>query len=174
MSEAGRVVWFTGLPRSGKSTLASRAQRRFEREGRRCALLDGDEVRAQVFPWLGHSEADRDRFYAALGQLAALLARQGQLVLVAATAHRAAYRSAARALAPGFIEVFVDVPPEECERRDAKGLYRQAREGALKTQVPGVSAAYERPVAPELRATGGEDDAALERLSALLRGPNPC
>lgn len=169
MSEApaagGAVVWLTGLPASGKSTLAARLRERLEALGRAAVVLDGDEVRQALWPRPGYSEEERDAFYRTLGGLAALLARQGLMVLVAATAPRRAHREAARALWPRFVEVFVDVPAEECARRDPKGLWARARAGEAPT-LPGAGAIYEPPEAPEVRAAGGEDAAAVE---AVLR-----
>ncbi|MBK7857849.1 MAG: adenylyl-sulfate kinase [Archangiaceae bacterium] len=165
MSRPGAVLWFTGLPASGKSTLALEVQRAL---GRPAVLLDSDALRAAVFPDLGYGPAARDRFYRALAELAALLARQGHLVLVAATAHRRAYRAHARRLAPRFIEVFVDTAREECARRDPKGLYRAG------VALPGRGPKYEAPLHPEVRAEGGATPAAvracLTALAARRRG----
>ncbi len=158
---SGLVVWLTGLPSSGKSTLARRVHERLPG----AILLDGDEVRAAIAPDLGYTLPERDAFYAALARLAALLARQGRVVLVAATAHRRAYRDQARALAPRFVEVLVDVPAAECARRDAKGLY--ARAGAA---LPGAGVEYERPERPDVRAGGGHDEEAVRAIVAAAGG----
>jgi adenylylsulfate kinase len=165
VSQGGTVIWITGLPASGKSTLAARLRERIEALGRMAVLLDGDAVREALVPRPGYSPEERDAFYQTLARLAGLLARQGLSVLVAATAPRRAHRDAARALAPRFVEVFVDVPAEECARRDPKGLWARARAGEAPT-LPGAGAPYEPPEAPEVRATGGEDAAAVE---AVLR-----
>jgi adenylylsulfate kinase len=156
----GVVVWVTGLPSSGKTTLAARAQGRLPGS----ILLDSDEVRAAIAPGLGYAPEERDRFYAALARLAGLLARQGQTVLVAATAHRRAYRDDARAAAPRFVEVFVDVDREVCVQRDAKGLYARRP-----PDLPGAGVEYERPEAPQVRAAGGLDDEAVSRIVELVR-----
>lgn len=168
----GCVVWLTGLPSSGKSTLGVRLRDRLLAAGRCCALLDGDEVRDALVPRPGYSAEERDAFYATLANLAALLARGGAVVVVAATAHRRAYRERARALAPRFLEVHVDVDPAECVRRDAKGLYAAARAGGT-GELPGAGVAYEPPTSPDLIARGGEDDAALADLLARLAVPAP-
>ena len=144
------VVWFTGLPASGKTTLAKRV-----RDQLGGILLDSDELR-EVLGANAYDEAGRDDFYRRLGALAATLARQGHLVLVAATAPRRAHRDAARALAPRFVEVYVATPLAECERRDPKGLYAKARTGHAPT-LPGVGVPYEAPLAPELIASGETD-----------------
>jgi adenylylsulfate kinase len=163
----GRVVWITGLPSAGKSTLAVSLNERLRAANVACCLLDGDTVRDALIPRPGYDDASRDHFYETLARLAALLARQGLLVLVAATAHRRAYRDRARALTGRFLEVWVDVPLEECRGRDAKGLYAAHTEGRLST-LPGGAAAYEPPLNPDLVAHGGADAEALTRLTALL------
>jgi adenylylsulfate kinase len=163
----GAVVWFTGKPSSGKSTLARAAQRALEDRGARVCLLDGDELRDVLVPKPGYDPAARDAFYATLANLASLLARQGLTVLVAATAHARSHRDRARALAPRFVEVYVAVPEAELHRRDSKGLYAAVREGRL-TGVPGADVPYEAPSAPELTATGGRDEHAIAQLLELL------
>jgi adenylylsulfate kinase len=160
---SGVVVWFTGLPSSGKSTLARRTRAAL---GGGCVLLDGDEVRAELFPSLGYAAADRDAFYEALARLAALLARQGQVVLVAATAHRRAHRARARELAPRLVEVHVATLADECARRDAKGLYARAPR-----DLPGGGLAYEVPEAAEIVARGGEDERAVRDVVAAIARP---
>jgi adenylylsulfate kinase len=163
----GAVVFVTGLPSSGKSTLAERLVARLREAGRPSVRLDGDEVRAALVPAPGYAPAERDAFYATLARLAALLARQGLVVAVAATANRRAHRAEARALAPRFVEVLVDVPADECARRDAKGLWATARAGGA-PELPGASAPYERPEHPDVVAGGGEDAAAVAAIIRLL------
>lgn len=166
MSSGGVVVWFTGLPSSGKSTLAQRVRARLLDAGRLPALLDGDELRALV-PALPFDDDSRSRFYEVVARLAALLARQGLAVLVPATAHRRALRAMARELAPRFVEVYVETPLAECERRDPKGLYARARRGEA-PHLPGVAEPYEPPEAPDVVADGGMDEAARDRIVALV------
>lgn len=165
----GAVVWVTGLPSAGKSTLARRIQARLAARGLGAALLDGDEVRRCLVPGPGHLPAERDAFYETLARLAALLARQGLVALVAATAHRQAHRDRGRELAPRFLEVFVRTPVEECERRDAKGLYALFREGKAPL-LPGPGVPYEAPAAPEVVAEGGEDERAVDEVEARIAG----
>jgi adenylylsulfate kinase len=164
----GAVVWFTGLPSSGKTTLARSVAAELERGGLCPCLLDGDEVRAALVPAPGYDPAARDDFYATLGNLAALLAGQGRVILVAATAHRRAHREGARAAAPRFLEVHVATGLAECERRDAKGLYARARAGEL-ASVPGVSEPYEAPEAPEVVAPRGDDPGAAAAVARAVR-----
>jgi adenylylsulfate kinase len=162
----GVVAWFTGLPSSGKSTLAAAVRSELATRGIAAVTLDSDELRAALVPPLGYDETSRAALYATLANLAAMLAHQGHVVLVPATAHRRSFREAARALAPTFVEIFVDTPLEECRRRDTKGLY-----AAANAQAPGAGVAYEPPSAPDVRALPGDDSVVriAERIVALVR-----
>ncbi|MBI3184029.1 MAG: adenylyl-sulfate kinase [Myxococcales bacterium] len=159
----GWVVWVTGRPSSGKSTFAGAVLRKLRQRGRASVLLDGDEVRRSLVPSPGYSPEERERFYATLANLAGALARQGLVVLVAATAHRRVIRARARKLAPRFLEVYLDVSAEECARRDTKGLYARARAGLAPT-LPGAGVRYEPPSKPEVVAKGGRDARAVEEV----------
>jgi adenylylsulfate kinase len=163
----GVVAWITGRPSSGKSTLGERLRGEIEARGRAACLLDGDAVRAALVPRPGYDPAARAAFYETLARLAALLAAQGLVVIVAATAHRRAFREAARALAPRFVEVFVDVSSATCAERDAKGLYAAAREGRAR-EVPGADLDFEPPDRADVVARGGLDDEALRAALGLL------
>jgi adenylylsulfate kinase len=165
---SGTVVWFTGLPRSGKTTLAQHVRRALLARGRPVVMLDGDALRAALVPTPGYEPADRDNFYATLARIAALLAQQGLTVLVPATAHRRRYRDDARVLAPRLLEVHVATPLDECVGREHHGLYFSS---AARPQLPGVGVAYEAPDQPDVIARGGHDELAAERLLALL-APN--
>jgi adenylylsulfate kinase len=158
VSASGTVVWIVGLPSSGKSTLAARVA---EALGL-AVVLDGDEVRHALRPVPGYSEGERDAFYETLARLGALIARQGHVVLVAATAHRRAFRERARELAPRFVEVFVDTPLDECRRRDTKGLYARGEH-----QLPGVGVPFEPPEAPDLRVRPNDTNA-VQQILALI------
>ncbi len=164
---SGAVVWVTGLPASGKSTLARRLRDRLRASGVAAAVLDGDAVRGALVPTPGYDPAGRAAFYETLGNLALAIAADGLVAIVAATAHRRAFRDRVRARAPRFVEVLVDVPPATCAARDPKGLWAQARAGGA-PELPGVVVAYERPLAPEVVAHGGEDAAAVAAAAALL------
>lgn len=162
---SGVVVWLTGLPSSGKSKFARHVHAALRAHGAASCILDGDEVRACLVPKPGYSDAERSAFYESLANIAALIARQGQIVLVPATAHRKHFRERARALAPAFLEVWVATPLAECEARDSKGLYAQARAGNLQG-VPGVNEPFEEPEAPALVVHRADDVAARESLCA--------
>ena len=159
----GVVVWFTGLPASGKSTLAERVRARLHRAA---LVLDSDVMR-ELLEAGSYAGDDRDRFYRVLANVAANLASQGLVVLVAATAQRRAYRDRARELSPRFIEVWVRTSSADCARRDVKGLYARARAGEIET-LPGVGAAYEPPSNPDVVADGGLDEAALTAIENLI------
>jgi adenylylsulfate kinase len=150
------VVWFTGLPSSGKSTLARAVAEELRLKGQACVVLDGDDVRAALAPRPGYGDQERDDFYLTLAQLAALVSSQGVPVLVPATAHARRYRDRARALVTNFIEVFVDTPPATCAARDSKGLYAASELGSVST-LPGAGSAYEPPRSADIIATQSED-----------------
>jgi adenylylsulfate kinase len=161
---SGCVIWLTGLPGSGKSTLAGAIR---ERLGDIACILDGDEVRDALVPRPGYTDEERDAFYASLANLAALVARQGLIALVPATAHRAAFRDRARAAAPAFIEVHVATAANECAARDPKGLWARAAGGDVQA-LPGSGVSYEPPAAADVIATGGFDRAAIDAIVDLV------
>jgi adenylylsulfate kinase len=166
------IAWFTGLPSSGKSTLARRVQDRLAASGRTSVLLDGDELR-EVLGAEAYAPEDRERFYRTIAALAALVANQGVIVLVAATAPARKHRDRARAaLNDGgvFVEVWVKTRLAVCEERDPKGLYARARRGEA-SDLPGIGVSYEPPLNPEVIADGGLDDAAIAAIERLLDQP---
>lgn len=162
------VVWFTGLPSAGKSTLAKKAQAALAEDGNPCCLLDGDELREAFVPRPGYSPDQRKQFYNTLANLAGLIARQGFPVLVAATASRRAYREYARDVAPAFLEVFVSTPVDECRRRDPKELYARAESGEV-SDVPGVDAPYEPPVNPDIEDRGHLAPESVDQIVLQVR-----
>jgi adenylylsulfate kinase len=164
----GALIWFTGLPSSGKSCLARRVRARLGQEGRACCILDGDRVRDLLCPRPGYSDAERDAFYRTLGGLAAELAEQGLVVLVPATANRREYRDRIRARVARFIEVWVAASADECRERDAKGLYARFSEGAVQG-LPGEDSSYEAPEHAEVTARGGKDEDALEEILRCIK-----
>ena len=169
----GATVWLTGLPASGKSTLAVEVEALLIGAGRPALRLDGDNLRHGLNGDLGFSADDRAENVRRTAEVAALLADAGVVVLVALVSPYRADRAAARAvherLELPFLEVHVATSLEECERRDPKGLYARARAGEL-THLTGVDDPYEPPQSPEVTVTGDEPlEAAAERLLAALR-----
>ncbi|MFO7181796.1 MAG: adenylyl-sulfate kinase [Pseudomonadota bacterium] len=163
----GVVIWITGLPSSGKSTFAAHLREQLVTLGVASCVLDSDAVRAALVPAPGYDEIARDHFYDTLARLAALLEAQGLIVVVPATAHRRAYRDRARRRVERWIEVFVDVPPEECRARDAKGLYAASAAGRV-SALPGADIGYEPPLAPDVVARGGHDLDAVSRVISQI------
>jgi bifunctional enzyme CysN/CysC len=156
------VLWFTGLSGAGKSTIAAAVEQALVAAGHHTYLLDGDAVRQGLNADLGFAPEERRENVRRIGEVARLLVDAGLVVLVACIAPRAADRARVRErLGADYVEVFVDAPVEECERRDPKGHYRTARAGSLKG-FTGIDAAYERPESPDLRI----DTAALEPAAA--------
>jgi bifunctional enzyme CysN/CysC len=144
-------LWFTGLSGSGKSTIANLVERRLLAEGRHTYLLDGDNVRHGLNRDLGFREADRVENIRRVAEVARLMVDAGLIVLVSfISPFRSERRLARDLMAPGeFVEIFVDTPFEECERRDPKGLYAKARNGLVKN-FTGIDSPYEPPEAAEL------------------------
>jgi adenylylsulfate kinase len=162
---SGLVVWVTGRPQSGKSTFARSLVERLRKRGCCALVLDGDALRPLLASGEGHDASARERFYARLADLAHLLASDALVVVVAATAQARRFRDRARQLAPRrFVEVLVDAPPSVCRSRDTKGLYALFDAGRAPT-LPGMGVAYEEPMDPEVRATGGFDERALEEAA---------
>jgi bifunctional enzyme CysN/CysC len=146
----GAVVWLTGLPGSGKSTLARALERRLFSSGGSPVLLDGDTLRAGLNSDLGFSAPDRSENIRRLAEVAAHLARNGHIAIVAAVSPSAEDRAAARRIADtAFREIYVATPAEICERRDPKGHYAKARAGALPA-FTGIGNDYQPPTASEL------------------------
>ncbi len=146
----GFTIWFTGLPGSGKSTLARAVCDALAGEGRPAGVLDGDEMRRTLSPELGFSEADRHTNVRRIGIVAGLLARHGVVAIVAAVSPYEATRREVRFLhTTPFLEVFLDCPLPELQRRDPKGLYAKALRGEIQ-EFTGISAPYERPSRPDL------------------------
>ena len=161
MSDArrqGLTIWLTGLPGSGKTTSANYLLDSLGREGVSATSLDGDVLRSGISADLGFSAADRDENVRRAGEIALLLAIQGEVVVVSLVSPRRAARDAVRqrhrARGVRFVEVHVAAPLSVCEERDPKALYRRAREGTI-SHMTGVDDPYEPPTAPELvLATG--------------------
>ncbi len=146
------VLWFTGLSGAGKSTIANLVEQKLAARGRHTFLLDGDNVRHGLNRDLGFTEADRIENIRRVGEVARLMADAGLIVMTAFISPFRAEREMVRKMLPEgeFIEVFVDTPLAEAEKRDAKGLYAKARAGELKN-FTGIDSPYEAPEDAEIR-----------------------
>jgi bifunctional enzyme CysN/CysC len=173
LGQSARVVWFTGLSGSGKSTIANLVEKRLHADGRHTYILDGDNVRHGLNRDLGFTEADRVENIRRVAEVSKLMVDAGLIVLVSfISPFRAERRMARELLAEGeFIEVFVDTPLAEAERRDVKGLYAKARAGELKN-FTGIDSPYEAPEAPEIRidTTQVSPEEAAEQIVKRLLG----
>jgi adenylyl-sulfate kinase len=172
LGQDGATLWLTGLPASGKSTIAAAVEARLVRGGRAAYRLDGDNLRHGLCGDLGFAAAERDENVRRLAETARLFADAGMVAIVSAVSPFAAARRRARALHEhdgiAFVEVYVNTPVVECARRDPKGLYARARAGELRG-LTGVDAPYEPPAAPEVELTAGISvtDATAAVLGAL-------
>jgi adenylylsulfate kinase len=155
--DRGCVIWLTGLPSAGKSTIAEALAPALRARGERVELLDGDVVRENLSKGLGFSKEDRDINIRRIGFVAHLLARNGVKVITAAISPYRAVRDEVReTVGDAFIEVHVATPLEVCEQRDVKGLYAKARSGALKG-FTGIDDPYEPPLEPEIAIATQEE-----------------
>jgi bifunctional enzyme CysN/CysC len=174
--QTARVVWLTGLSGAGKSTIANLVDKRLMAEGRHTYLLDGDNVRHGLNKDLGFTEADRVENIRRVAEVAKLMVDAGLIVLVSFISPFRAERRMAREMMGGgeFVEVFVDTPIAEAEKRDVKGLYKKARAGELKN-FTGVDSPYEAPEHPEIRidTTKASAEEAAEQIFAWLDGGAP-
>lgn len=171
--QKGATIWFTGLPASGKSTVAVAVERALVDSGQVAYLLDGDNIRHGLSDDLGFSAGDRAENIRRVGHLTRLFADAGVVALASLVSPLKSDREIARALNDAaklpFIEVYVATPREECEKRDPKGLYARARAGELKG-LTGVDAPYEPPENPDLvlDTTGADIDELVAKVIALL------
>jgi len=153
LGQKGATLWFTGLSGSGKSTVAVALERELAKRGRLCYRLDGDNIRLGINKNLGFSAEDRTENIRRIGEIAKLFVDTGVLALTSFISPYRADRDSARALheqaGMEFIEVYVDCPLDEAEKRDPKGLYKKARAGEIKN-FTGISDPYEAPEKPEL------------------------
>ena len=156
-------LWLTGLSGAGKSTIANLLEQRLFASGRHTYVLDGDNIRQGLNRDLGFSEADRVENIRRAMEVARLFVDAGLVVIVAFISPYRAERDFARSrFEPDeFVEIFIDAPLEECERRDPKGLYAKARRGEL-LNFTGIDSDYEPPEAPEIR------------LDTVAKSPDEC
>jgi adenylyl-sulfate kinase len=149
MEHEGFVLWFTGLPCSGKTTVADLVAKKLKERKMKVERLDGDIVRKSLTRDLGFSKEDRDKNIERVTFVAKMLSRNGVAVLPAFVSPYIGARENARKETTNFIEVYVKCSVEECEKRDIKGMYKKAREGIIK-EFTGVDDPYEEPPNPEI------------------------
>lgn len=165
----GFAVWITGLPASGKSTIAAALSRELSGRGIEVAVLESDVLRKVLTPKPRYDDAEREVFYGGMAYIGRILAEHGVSVIFDATANRRSYRDRARSQIARFLEVYVDCPLAVCEKRDPKGIYRRARQGET-LNVPGLDAGYEPPLRPDVVVHGDREGAreAARRIVARL------
>ncbi len=172
MQYKGSTVWFTGLPCSGKTTIAEKALEILKAQGRPVEMLDGDELRKHFSAGVGFTKEDRANHLKRVAYLCHLLTKHGVLVLATFVSPYRENRDYARQLIgnENFMEVYADAPLEECIKRDVKGMYKKALAGEIK-QFTGVSDPYEAPEKAELVLHTGTEtlDESVERLLGELR-----
>ena len=152
------AVWITGLPSSGKSTLAATLARQLASRDVDVAVLESDALRRVFTPRPVYDEAERDTFYQALAYVGKLLVKHGVPVIFDATANRRIYRDRVRREISRFLEVYLDCPLKVCVQRDPKGIYKRGQAGDTGT-VPGLQVAYEPPDQPDVVVRGDSETA---------------
>ena len=180
MSNKGFTVWLTGLPSSGKSTLAALLAVELQGRGHPVVNLDGDEVRMRLSKGLGFSKEDRDENIRRISYVARVASDMGGVAITSAISPYREIRAEARAEIAQFVEVFVSCPLEVCIQRDVKGLYKKALAGEIKG-FTGIDDPYEEPLDPELVVHTDQESeeesigyilGTLERLGLLSASEN--
>ena len=171
LGQTGCLVWLTGLPSSGKSTVAFTAEHALVARGRLAYVLDGDNIRHGLNKNLGFSAEDRAENIRRIGEVGKLFADGGVITLASFVSPYREDRDGVRALMGDdeFLEVFIDTPVELCEQRDPKGLYKKARSGEI-PEFTGINSPYESPECPELTLKTNELSVqqCLEKLISYL------
>ncbi len=172
----GFTLWFTGLPCSGKSTLAEKVKDILLERGMKVEVLDGDVVRTNLSKGLGFSKEDRDTNILRIGFVCHLLSRNGAVAIGAAISPYREIRRRVREMVSedaGFVEVFVKTPVEVCERRDIKGMWAKARAGEMKN-FTGIDDPYEEPLEPEVVVETDKEsvDESVARIISALEAMN--
>jgi adenylylsulfate kinase len=162
------VIWLTGLPASGKSTLASAIAKKLRARGHAVEELDGDAIR-EVFPSTGFSRADRDQHIRRVGFMASRLESHGVIVVASLISPFEDSRAFVRTACQNYFEVYVNTPLAICEKRDPKGLYKKARAGLIKSMT-GIDDPYEAPQKPEatIDTTSLDPDQACDQILNLF------
>ena len=170
---AGYTLWFTGLPCSGKSTIADAVEERLKKIRQKVVRMDADVIRNQFWPELGYSKEDRDKNITRATQLAALLTKNGIAVIASFISPYYETREYARQEIGSFVEIYVKCPIEVCIERDVRGMYKKAMAGEI-SNFTGVSDPYEEPLNPEVLIESDKEtleqgvDKVLVKLEAML------
>lgn len=162
------VLWFTGVPASGKSTIAQEVERMLQERGIPVENLDADEVRANLSPDLGYTAKDRDMNTKRLAFLASMLEKHGVAAIVAAVSSLRKFRERARDMSRNFVEVYVKCPTEVCMERDPKGLYARAEKGEV-NDIAGLHQPYEETETPEVLCCSDKESIKEGALKVILK-----
>ncbi len=170
MRGEGWAIWITGLPASGKSTLARMLREKLEAMGVHAQILESDVVRRVLTPRPTYSPEEREVFYSSLVYIGVLLTQNGVNVIFDATAHLRRWRRAARGLIERFLQVYIRCPLEVCRERDKKQIYRRAEMGEAR-YVPGIQEEYEEPWDADLEIDCVKEspEAAAERIIEAMK-----
>ncbi len=147
--DKGVFIWFTGVPASGKSTIARGVEKALRERGVKVENLDADEIRANLSPDLGYTAKDRDTNTKRLAFMGKMLTRNGVSAIVAAVSPLREHRDRARRMVDNFVEVWVKASLEECKKRDPKGLYKRAERGEI-NDIAGWHMPFEEPEKAEV------------------------
>ena len=165
----GKIIWFTGLSASGKSTIANALDLELNKRGLRTYILDGDNVRMRLNKDLGFSPESRKENIRRISEVAKLFADSGTIVMTAfISPYREDRKSAREVIDSDYVEVFVNTPVEECINRDPKGLYKKAIAGEIKG-FTGIDAPYEEPLNPEINLKNLSIEKSVEILINYLK-----
>jgi adenylylsulfate kinase len=166
----GFTLWFTGLPSSGKSTLARGVAKELESRRIHTEVLDGDEVRLRLSKGLGFSKEDRDENIRRISYVANIITRCGGVAITCAISPYREIRDEARKEIGRFVEIYAKCPIEECIKRDVKGLYKRAISGEI-TNFTGISDPYEEPLQPEITVETNIEtmDESVEKILGVLK-----
>jgi adenylylsulfate kinase len=168
---AGFVIWLSGLPGSGKTTIAKFLENELRSQGLQVETLDGDEVRRSLSPELGFSKLDRNVHAMRVAYISLLLSRNGVITIVALISPFRSIRDSARKVIGRFVEVWVKCSVETCSKRDPKGLYKLAQQGKL-SNFTGIQDPYESPINPEITIDTEHEspDVCGKKIIAALKG----